>query len=116
MIVSIYLKDKKNKIESKYHQVTKKIESTCGLIHQKANSKFHREATQTKLVRNKMKKLIKKSKMSIESLVIPKREISFLSKFPFQKLDKFDKENIDWTRGQIFWSSKTNLCMPRSNN
>ena len=48
MIVSTYLKDKKNKIEF-----------TCGLIHQNATSKFHREATQTKLVRHKINQLIK---------------------------------------------------------
>ena len=40
MSVANYLKDKKNRIESKYHQDSRKIESRSGLIHQKATSNF----------------------------------------------------------------------------
>ena len=46
MSVAIYLKAKKNKIKPKYHHVTTKIESTYGLIYQKATSKLHKEITQ----------------------------------------------------------------------
>ena len=48
MSVAIYLKDKKNKIQHKYHYVTKKIESPHGTIYQKETAKFYKEKTQIK--------------------------------------------------------------------
>mgnify|MGYP004386100591 CR=1 FL=1 len=54
MSFAIYLKDKKNKIQHKYHHVTKRIESPYGLIYQKVTSKFHKEIIQLKLMKTKI--------------------------------------------------------------
>ena len=61
MRVSSYLKDKRNKIESKYHQITNNYGSTYGLIHQKTTSKFHRDTTEIKIMSTNIKQLMKKS-------------------------------------------------------
>ena len=106
MTVSTYIKDKKHKIEFKYHQFIKTIESAYGLIQQKVTSKFHKEKTQTKFFRTNINKLIKKSKLFIESRGIMKWEIAFFSKVSSDKLDNSYKENIDWTRGRFFGQIK----------
>ena len=86
MQVVNYLNDKKNKIESKY-----------GLIHKKTTATFHRETSQRKLVRTNINQLIKKSKISIESIVKAKRKIispCFLQGSS-KNLGNSFKENID---------------------
>ncbi len=90
MPVATYEKDKKNKIEF-----------TCGLIHQKIATKFHRERTQTKLLRININKLIKKSKTSIDNIVIPGQKLAFCWQISSEKLDNYCKDNIDWTRGRF---------------
>ena len=59
MSVAIYLKDKKNKIQHKYHYVTKKIESPHGTIYQKETAKFYKEKTQIKRLKTQIVKLTK---------------------------------------------------------
>ncbi len=98
MQVDTYLQDKKTKIESKYCQFTKRIESKYDLIHQKAISKFHRETTQVKLLTTYINKLMKKS---LEGNLKSNRNIAFLSQSSSGKLDNPFKENIDWTRGRF---------------
>ena len=101
MQVATYEKDKKKKIESKYHLVTKKIEYTCGLIHKNVAIKFHRERTQTKFLRININKLMKKSKIFIEAIVIPGQKISLFWQISSKKLDNYCQDNIDWTRGRF---------------
>ena len=98
MHMATYLQEKKRKIQSKYHQVANKFESTYGLIHQKVTSKFHRETKDTEVVRFKIFKLLKKSRASIENHVRSEMITTTLFKFPAQKLDNSYKKNIDWTR------------------
>ena len=69
MPVAIYLKDKQKKIESKYHQVAKRFESQYELIHRQVTSRFHRETTETEIIRSKINNLITKSTASIESKI-----------------------------------------------
>ena len=66
MPVITYLKSKQKKIQSKYHQVTKRFESTYGRIHWKLTSRFHKEPTETVLIRSQVNYLITQSKESIE--------------------------------------------------
>ena len=101
MSVAIYLKDKKKKIESKYHQVTKQFESSYGVIHQKVTSKFHREPLERTLVRMKIDKLIKKSTVSIESKIIPKKTKVFFSRCSTQRLENTYQQSRDWTWGRV---------------
>ena len=101
MPVATYLKDKQKKIESKYHQVAKKFESQYELIHRKVTSKFHRETTETEVIRSKINNLITKSTVSIESKIKLNRFISFLTKTSTNKIDNFYSNNIDWTRGRF---------------
>ena len=69
MPVATFLKNKQKRIESKYHQVAKRFESKYELIHRKLTSKFHRESTETELIRSKIHNLIAKSTESIESKI-----------------------------------------------
>ena len=97
----MYLKDKKKKIESKYHQVTKEFESTYGVIHQKVTSKFHREPLERKLIRMNINKLIKKSTVSMKSKIIPKKTKFLFSIFSTKRLENTCQKSIDWTRGRF---------------
>ena len=101
MPVAIYLKDKQKKIESKYHQVAKQFESKYALIHRKVTSRFHREATETELVRLSINNLITKSILASESKIKSQRKIPIFSKTPTKKIANSYQENIDWTRGRF---------------
>ena len=58
MTFATYLKDKQNSIQSKYHRFADRFESKYELIHQKLISRFHREKTDTELIRSKINNLI----------------------------------------------------------
>ncbi len=58
MPVATYLKDKKNKIQSKYHYVAKQFDSRYVLIQHKVTSKFHKETSEIELVRSKINQII----------------------------------------------------------
>ena len=101
MVVVTYLKNKQQKIESKYHQVAKRFESQYEFIHRKVTSKFHRETTETEVIRSKINNLLTKSTVSIESKIKSNRFIPFLTKTSINKIDNFYPDNIDWTRGRF---------------
>ena len=101
MAVVTYLKNKQKKIESKYHQVAKRFESNYESIHQKLTSRFHRETTETELIRSKIHNLITKSTVSIESQIKSKKFIPIFSTTSMTKLDKFYPDFIDWIRGRF---------------
>ena len=101
MAVVTYLKNKQKKIESKYHQVAKRFESNYEFIHRKLTSRFHREKTETELIRSKIHNLITKSTVSIESQIKSKKFIPIFSTTSMTKLDKFYPDFIDWIRGRF---------------
>ena len=101
MVIVTYLKNKQKKIESKYHQVAKRFESNYDLIHRKLTSRFHRETTETELIRSKIYNLITKSTLSIESKIKSKRSIPIFSTTSTIIIDKFYPDIIDWIRGRF---------------
>ena len=101
MPVITYLKSKQKKIQSKYHRVTKRFESQCELIHRKVASRFHREPTETELIRYKINNLITQSKESIESKINSTKLISAFSRTSTQNNDRFYPDIIDWFQGRF---------------
>ena len=101
MPVATYLKEKKKKIESKYHQVTKQFESKYELIHRKVTSRFHREPTEIVLSRSSINNFIIKSLVASENKIKSKRKIPIVSKSSTKKVANSYQENIDWTRGRF---------------
>ena len=104
MPISIFLKNKKKRIESKFHQVAKRIESKYELIHRKLTSKFHRESTETELIRSKIHNLIAKSTESIESIESKIKSEGFIpvfSRTSFENVDKFYPGILDWIQGRF---------------
>ena len=101
MAVATYLKSKQKKIESKYHQVAKRLESKYELIHRKLTSRFHRETTETELIRSKINNLIIESKVAIESKIQSKRLISTFSTSSNKQFDKYFPDIIDWIQGRF---------------
>ena len=101
MPVATYLKDKQKKIESKYHQVAKRFESNYELIHQNLTSRFHRETTETELIRSKIHNLIAKSTESIESKIKSEGFIPVFSRASFKNIDKFYPDIFDWIQGRF---------------
>ena len=90
MVAVNYLKNKQKIIESKYE-----------LIHRKLTSKFHRESTETELIRSKIYNLITESTVVIESKIKSKRCIPIFSRTSTKKLDKFYPDIIDWIQGRF---------------
>tara|TARA_Y100001968_G_scaffold324412_1_gene363674 strand:+ start:497 stop:988 length:492 start_codon:yes stop_codon:yes gene_type:complete len=101
MLVGIYLKNKQKKIESKYHQVAKRFESKYELIHRKVTSRFHRETSETELIRSKINNLIAESTVAIESKIKSKRFIPIFSRTSSEQSDKFYSDIIDWIQGRF---------------
>ena len=101
MPVAIYLKTQKSSIESKYHQVAKRFESKYELIHRKLISRFHREPTETELIRFKINKLITKYTVSIESKIKSKRFIPIFSTTSTKEIDQFYPDILDWLIGRF---------------
>ena len=101
MLVPTYLKKKQKKIESKYHQVAKRFESNYELIHRKVTSRFHRETTETELIRSKINNLITKSSVSIESKIKSERFLPIFSRTSTQERYKFYPDVIDWIQGRF---------------
>ena len=101
MPVSTFLKNKQKRIESKYHQVAKRFESKYELIHRKLTSKFHRESTETELIRSKIHNLIAKSTESIESKIKSEGFIPVFSRTSFKNIDKFYPDILDWIQGRF---------------
>ena len=101
MPVSIYLRNQKQRIESKYHQVAKRVESKYELIHSKVTSRFHREPTEIDLIRSKINNLITKSTLSIDSQIKSKRFTPVFSTTSTKQLDKLYPDIIDWIRGRF---------------
>ena len=101
MPVATYLKNKQKKIQSKYHQVTKRFESKYELIHRKLTSSFHRELTATELIHYKINNLITQSKESIESKINSTKFIPAFSRTSTKKNDMFYPDIIDWFQGRF---------------
>ena len=101
MPVITYLKSKQKKIQSKYHQVTKRFESKYELIHRQLTSRFHREPTETELIRHKINNLITQSKESIESKINSTKFIPAFSRTSTKKNDMFYPDIIDWFQGRF---------------
>ena len=101
MPVSTFLKDKQKRIESKYHQVAKRFESKYELIHRKLTSRFHRESTETELIRSKIHNLIAKSTESIESKIKAEEFSPVFSGTFFKNVDKFYPDILDWIQGRF---------------
>ena len=101
MSVATYLKNNQKKIQSKYHKVSKRFESKYELIHRKLTSRFHRETTETELIRSKLNNLITQSTFSIESKIKSKRFIPIFSRTSTKKIDKFYPDIIDWIQGRF---------------
>ena len=101
MAVVTYLKNKQKKIKSKYHQVAKRFESNYELIHQNLTSRFHRETTETELIRSKIHNLIAKSTESIESKIKSEGFIPVFSRASFKNIDKFYPDIFDWIQGRF---------------
>ena len=101
MSVATYLQNKQKKIQSKYHQVAKRCESKYELIHRKVTSKFHRETTETELIRSKINNLITQSKISIESKNKSKIFLPIFSRTSTKKINQFYPDIIDWIQGRF---------------
>ena len=101
MPVAIYLKTQQRSIESKYHQIAKRFESKYELIHRKLISRFHREPTETELIRFKINKLITKYTVSIESKIKSKRFIPIFSTTSTKEIDQFYPDILDWLIGRF---------------
>tara|TARA_Y100001968_G_C19229284_1_gene653654 strand:- start:203 stop:724 length:522 start_codon:yes stop_codon:yes gene_type:complete len=101
MPVFTYLKHKRKKIKSKYHKVAKRFEAKYALIHGKVTSRFHRETTETELIRYKINNLITQSSASIESKIKSERFIPIFSKTSSKERDKFYPDVFDWLRGRF---------------
>ena len=101
MPVKSYLKDKQKKIESKYHQVTRKLEFNYGSFQEQINSRFHREQIQLELERNKLNRLFQNFIASAESKIEIQVNEPALLKSSTHNIDNFRHENIDWTRGRF---------------
>ena len=101
MPVATYLKNRQKTFQSKYHQVAKRFESKYELIHRKVTSRFHRETTETELIRSKINNLITESTVAIESKVKPNRFIPIFSKTSTKYLDMFYPDIIDWIQGRF---------------
>ena len=101
MSVAIYLKTQQRSIESKYHQIAKRFESKYELIHRKLISRFHREPTETELIRFKINKLITKYTVSIESKIKSKRFIPIFSTTSTKEIDQFYPDILDWLIGRF---------------
>ena len=90
MPVSTFLKNKQKKIESKYE-----------LIHRKLASRFHKELTETELIRSRIHNLIAKSTELIESKVKSEGSIPIVSRTSFKNIDKFYPDILDWIQGRF---------------
>tara|TARA_B100001250_G_C19772656_1_gene777954 strand:+ start:717 stop:1223 length:507 start_codon:yes stop_codon:yes gene_type:complete len=101
MPVVTYLKNNQKKIQSKYHQVTKRFESKYELIHRQLTSRFHRETTETELIRSKITNLITQSTESIENKIRSQRFIPFFSRTSIKKNKRFYPDIIDWYQGRF---------------
>ena len=101
MPVISYLKSKQKTIQTKYHQVTKRFESKYELIHRKLTSRFHREPTETELIRYKINNLITQSKESIESKINSTKLIPDFSRTSTRNNDIFYPDIIDWFQGRF---------------
>ena len=101
MPVAIDLKTQQRSIESKYHQIAKRFESKYELIHRKLISRFHREPTETELIRFKINKLITKYTVSIESKIKSNRFIPIFSTTSTKELDQFYPDILDWLLGRF---------------
>ena len=101
MPVATYLKNKQKKIQSKYHQVSKRFDLKYQLIHRKVTSRFHRETTETELIRSKINNLITRSSVSFESRIKAERFIPILSRTSTKAFDKFYPDIIDWIQGRF---------------
>tara|TARA_Y100001968_G_scaffold95636_1_gene85838 strand:+ start:357 stop:878 length:522 start_codon:yes stop_codon:yes gene_type:complete len=96
-----YLTSKQKKIQSKYHRVARRFESQYESIHRELKLMFHREPTETELIRYKINNLIAKSKESIESTINSTKFISAFSRTSTKKNDMFYPDIIDWFQGRF---------------
>tara|TARA_B100000965_G_scaffold74920_1_gene59219 strand:- start:677 stop:1189 length:513 start_codon:yes stop_codon:yes gene_type:complete len=101
MPFATFLNNKQKRIESKYHKVVKRFESKYELMHRKLASKFHRESTETELIRSKIHNLIAKSTESIESKIKSEGFIPVFSRTSLKNMDKFYPDLFDWIQGRF---------------
>ena len=99
--LSTYLKNKKKKIQSKYHQVSKRVELKYELIHRKFTSRFHRQSTETEVIRSKISNLITQSTESIENKTRLRLFIPSISKTSTDVYIKLFPDIIDWYQGRF---------------
>ena len=101
MTVVTYLKNNKQKIQSKYHRVTKQFESKYELMQRKLISRFHRETSETELIRYKVNDLITQSTKSIERKVNSKRLLPIFSRESPKRSYRLYPDIIDWVQGRF---------------
>tara|TARA_Y100001968_G_scaffold156838_1_gene143327 strand:- start:3353 stop:3868 length:516 start_codon:yes stop_codon:yes gene_type:complete len=101
MTIATYLKNRQKYIQSKYHRVAKRFESKYELINQKLKSRFHRETTETELIRSKINNLITPATESIENKIRSKRFIPVLSETSTKVDHKLYPDIIDWYQGRF---------------
>ncbi len=101
MPVITYLKSKQKKIQSKYHQVTKRFESNYGVIQRKLTSRFHRKSTETEFIRYKINNLMNQSKESIETKINSTKFIPACSRTSTKNNVRFYSYILDWVHGRF---------------
>ena len=101
MPVSTYFNVGKNKIKSRYHQVTKRLGTTYGSIHKTVTSKFHHEDNDILLVRYKLNNIFQKSSVPLSSKSTSQEAIPIISKSIFTTIALHYKKNINWSRGRF---------------
>ena len=101
MTFATYLKNKQNHIKSKYHRFAKRFESRYELMHQELTSKFHRETTETELIRSKINNLISQSPQFIENKNSSKRFMPVLSETSTKINNRLNPDIFDWYQGRF---------------
>ena len=101
MTAFTYLKNKQEKIQSKYHRISKQFESQYNLIRRKLTSRFNREPTKTDLVRFRINNLITQSKESIERKFNSANFIPVGLRTSIENNDMNYPDIIDWFQGRF---------------
>ena len=101
MYEATFLKNNQRKIQSKYHQVTKRVEVKYELIHRKLLSRFHRDTSDSELIGSKVNNLITQSTESIENKIRSDRFIPIFSKTSTKIDSRLYPDIIDWYQGRF---------------
>ena len=101
MTFATYIKNKRSNIKSNFYGFTQRFESQYELIHNKLTSRFHRETTETELIRSKINNLISQPPEFIENKTIAKQFIPVLSETATKINKRFYPDIIDWYQGRF---------------